>query len=99
MRVRDSKTPRFEFESQMVDFTKTRSSVEWMTSQRCCRCCCCCCCLLLLLLPAAGRAFGHDGVGGKFVWADPETGLSFALVRLQPVHLADLTNKKKPNIS
>jgi CubicO group peptidase (beta-lactamase class C family) len=25
-------------------------------------------------------AFGHDGVGGKFVWGDPETGISFAFV-------------------
>ena len=31
-------------------------------------------------LTNSAGAFGHDGVGGKFVWADPETGLSFAFV-------------------
>ena len=28
----------------------------------------------------SGRAFGHDGVGGKFCWADPSNGLSMAFV-------------------
>ena len=28
----------------------------------------------------SAEAFGHDGVGGKFVWADPSTGISFAFV-------------------
>lgn len=31
-------------------------------------------------LTNSAGAFGHDGVGGKFVWADPETGISFAFV-------------------
>jgi CubicO group peptidase (beta-lactamase class C family) len=45
------------------------------------------------------RTFGHDGQGGNFVWADPESGLSFAFLTSTVIFMPGQPNGRATELS